>query len=210
MGCVQSYPPKTAEECREILSRVDIVNPIIALMLECSALTGLRYSDVSKLKVSDLFVNGQIRDDVTIIQQKPLNKRLSSGQKASSAKEASKVKIHINQQCADLIVDAVRINGVDLLTGGAKLIFASSVKAKQPFSIQYINRLLKRVAFEMKLKYPLSTHSFRKMFAMIIVKKGASVHQIRDALGQSSLAATDHYLRTFLSETKEFTDDISF
>ena len=127
-----------------------------------------------------------------------------------AAREASKLTFSINEQCSALILDAITLAGLDATKDGGKLLFESSAKKGSPYTAQYINRLLKKVAIKLGLKYPLSTHSFRKMFALLIIKGGASVHQARDALGQSSLSATDHYLRTFMSENKSFTDKISF
>jgi len=209
MACVKSYPPESKKELRQILKAVDNINPIVAGMLEVSTLTGLRYSDASQLTVNDMFINGQVRDNTTVIQQKPYNKRLSSGMTEARARELSKVEVFINPQCAEVLADVVHINHIDLKKGKT-LLFHSSVNKDKPFTAQYVNKILKSVAFDLQLKYPLSTHSFRKMFAMLIVKNNASVHQVRDALGQSTLAATDHYLRTFMSETKGFTEKIKF
>tara|TARA_R110002167_G_scaffold366451_1_gene597540 strand:+ start:22009 stop:22641 length:633 start_codon:yes stop_codon:yes gene_type:complete len=210
MACVQSFPPKSAKECRKIIEFVDKTNPIISMMIEFEVLTGLRYSDYSKLKLSDLMINGQIREEITVVQTKPFSKRVSSGMKEKTARELSKVVVYINEQCRNVIDEIMFINNWDAQKDKSKLLFESSRKEGSPYTIQYINQLLKKAAFALKLTYPLSTHSFRKMFATFYIKNGAAIHQVRDALGQSSLQATDHYLRTFISENKQFSTKISF
>ncbi|WP_141106695.1 site-specific integrase [Vibrio parahaemolyticus] len=44
---------------------------------------------------------------------------------------------------------------------------------------------------------------------MLLLDSGASLKVIKDALGHSSIAVTDHYLRTFHDEAKEYTTGIS-
>lgn len=206
MAGERSYPPRTKDECRLILSKVDAINPIVALMLEFSALTGLRFSDVTRLKFSNLMINGQWRDELDVIQVKTFNKRITLGQKASDAKSKSRVRVFINDQCKELLDDALRLSGGDTRA----LAFESSKRKGMPYSAQYVNRILKAVAFDLKLNYPLSTHSFRKAFALFMITGGAKIHQLRDALGHSSLMSTDAYLQTFMNEYEEFANTVTF
>jgi integrase len=199
-------PPQTKEACRKILSEVDKINPVIALMLEFSALTGLRYSDVSRLKFTDLMVNGVIRDSIVVIQVKAFNKRIAAGIKAAVAKDRSKVTIFINEQCKAVIEDALRLANDD----AKKLAFESSIRAGMPYSAQYVNRILKVVAVKLKLNFALSTHSFRKAFALFLINNNARIHQVRDALGQSSLSSTDAYLQTFMSDHEALVSKVGF
>jgi integrase len=174
-------------------------------MLEFMALTGLRYSDVSRLKFTDVMINGVFRDSLVVIQIKPFNKRIAAGVKASIAKERSKVTLYLNPQCKDLLADALGLSNRNL-----GLIFESSKKAGSPYTAQYVNRTLKVVAGKLKLTFALSTHSFRKAFALMLINQNAKIHQVRDALGQSSLASTDAYLKTFISESQALSNKISF
>jgi len=210
MPCVTSFPPASKKELKRIIDEVDHINPVVARMLEFSTRSGLRYCDVSKLRVKDVYINGVIREDFVVIQQKPYNKRLSSGKAKASARELSKVEVHINEQGVEMIEDIMHLQNLDSIKNQNALLFESSRVKGKPYSNQYINQLLKKVAVTLKLNYPLSTHSFRKMFAKMYVENGAAIHQVRDGLGQSSLQATDHYLRTFQSETKKFSNRITF
>ena len=204
MACVRTEPPRTHKQLRAILRAVDTINPVVALMLEFSALTGLRYSDVSRLRFSDVYINGVIRDSIVVIQTKPFNKRITAGVRPSAAKEASRVNIHIGAQCKELVEDIRHINH------GKALMFESAKKKGKPYTAQWCNQILKVVAKDMKLNFPLATHSFRKSFAQSFINKNAKVHQVRDALGQSSLASTDRYLQSFSSDTAKIADLIKF
>lgn len=204
MACVQSFPPANSKELRRILKLVDQANPIVANMLEMSALTGLRYCDCSILKKSDVMINGAIRDRVTITQQKAYNKRKSTGMSDAAAKKASKLTVSFNDQAKDIIKDACR------LSPDSTYLFESDRKKGSPYSAQYVNRILKKVATKLQLNYSLSTHSFRKSFAQTVVKKGAPVHMVRDLLGHSSLSSTDHYLSTFMGDADKIVAKIKF
>lgn len=216
MVCIQSDPPESTDELREILKLVDIVNPVIALLLEMSARTGLRYSDSSKLKISDVLINGQIRNDMTVVTQKSFSMRMANINKkdqspsqykkaVSDAKTASTLRIAFSDQVKDLITDALTFSDE-----GNVYLFESTSKKGCPYTLQHVNRLLKQVAVDMKLNYSLSTHSFRKSFALTLINNGAKMHVVRDMLGQSSLSSTDHYLKTFISETDDYFKNINF
>jgi integrase len=204
MTCIQSFPPKNRQELRKILNSVSIVHPVIANMLEMSALTGLRYSDCSILKKSDVLINGLVRERITIVQQKGYNKRLSAGKTPAAAKKAAQLKVTFSAQAQELITDSIYLNPT------ATYLFESDRKVGSPYTAQYVNRILKKVAIDLKLKYPLSTHSFRKSFALMLIKGGAKIHEVRDLLGHSSLASTDHYLSTFIDNTDKIIAKIKF
>lgn len=60
-----------------------------------------------------------------------------------------------------------------------------------------INRELKLVAAELKIKKKISTHVARHSFAYKCMIEGLTLNQIRDALGHSSSSMTSEYLRGF-------------
>lgn len=223
MACVQSFPPRTPKECRAILNEVDMINPTMALMLEFSARTGLRVGDAGSLKFKELHINGVLRDSITIVQSKPFNKRVTSSVNlltrkgavvdskmlakiTAEARRQSTLTIAISDAAKLVIEDALRLQGGDM----SGLVFESSIKKGSAYSTQYINRILKVVAFKLKLNFPLSTHSFRKAFAMFMTDNDAKIHQVRDALGHSSIAVTDAYLKTFMTEYEEIAAKVDF
>ncbi|MGF1905219.1 tyrosine-type recombinase/integrase [Aliivibrio salmonicida] len=205
MACIKSYPPQNPKELRKILKAVESENITIALMLEFMALTGLRFCDCSPLVFSQVMINGVVRDRVTIVQQKPYNKRIASGATEAVARNASKLDVIFSDQAASVIMDCR-----EFADKGSALLFESSKIKGRPYSAQHVNRILKKVAEKMELKYALSTHSFRKAFAFMLIEDGAGVHHVRDKLGHSSIAVTDHYLRSFMSDSDEFAKNLKF
>jgi site-specific recombinase XerD len=199
-----AYPPKDLREMRKILQLVDQKNPIIALMLEFSCLSGLRFCDVSKLTFKELYINGVIRSSVIIIQSKIYAKSITAGKSEAEAKRVAKLTVYLTDQCKAVIEDAEHLNH------GKALIFESSVRPGKPYTCQHVNQILKTVAAELRLDYQLSTHSMRKAFAKALVDNGASIHQVRDGLGQASLSSTDHYLSTFMSDSERLVQAIKF
>lgn len=246
MACIASFPPRSYEECRAILREVDMINPILALQLEFCARTGLRIGDAGKLKRKAFYINGLLRDSISITQSKTFNKRVTTGVNAAKAKrqasmtisitgktkeeimaeveaksqtqleltqreidqivaeakKASTITIGISDKIKDLIEEAARLVGGN--NGDMdRLLFESSVKKGSPYSTQYINRILKVVAYKLKLNYPLSTHSFRKAFASFLVRAQVNLPDVRDALGHSSLLVTNDYLKSFNSNHEQ-------
>lgn len=245
MACIASFPPRSYEECRAILREVDMINPILALQLEFCARTGLRIGDAGKLKRKVFYINGLLRDSISITQSKTFNKRVTTGinaakakrqasmtisitgktkeeimaevekrsqvqleltqkeidQIVAEAKKASTITIGISDKIKELIEEALRLAGCDGEMD--KLLFESSVKKGSPYSTQYINRILKVVAYKLKLNYPLSTHSFRKAFASFLVRAQVNLPDVRDALGHSSLLVTNDYLKSFNSNHEQ-------
>lgn len=207
MAGARAYPITNVAEVGAVLRSVDQINPVIRLLFEFEVRTGLRYVDASSVKWSDVKINGVWRKSFTIIQSKPYHKRLTNGMNAANARRESSLTIHINSELVALLED------LESFTGEYNLLFQSThhlAKQNRSITIQYVNRLLKKVAVELALPYQLSTHSMRKTFALMLLDKGAGIHNLRDLLGQSSLTATDHYVGTFLDTNKSFTDQISF
>lgn len=231
-----SYPVRDIEELHNVLQAMDKINKLIRMMVEFEARTGLRYVDISRLKFSDVMINGVIKSSFSVVQSKGYNARISkailtstnrmreitgdntyqltdteieAAKKAADkyAKEASRVTIHVNSGLAELIHKIYVVNGHNRLLFQSNHHQASEGKT---ISIQYINKVYRRVAAELGLPYQLTTHSMRKTFAMLLLNGGASIKVVKDALGHSSIAVTDSYLRTFNDEAKEHTTGISF
>lgn len=59
----------------------------------------------------------------------------------------------------------------------------------------YVRRLLPRLARRAAIGKRVHAHGFRHRFAIDLVDEGAPITTIRDALGHSSIAVTDTYLR---------------
>tara|TARA_Y100000588_G_scaffold127589_1_gene139822 strand:+ start:8531 stop:9184 length:654 start_codon:yes stop_codon:yes gene_type:complete len=204
-----SFPVRDKRELQTILAKVDQINPLISMMLEFEARSGLRNCDVRALKFSDVMINGIIKDSFDVVQQKSLRMRMNRPKNPMSekaAKQASKITIHVNGEMKELIQQIYDHNSKHALMFQSNHHLAKNGNA---ISIRYVNDVLKRVAADLKLPYQLSTHSMRKTFAMMMLDGGASMKHLKEALGHSSIAVTDHYIRTFDDETKQFTTGIS-
>ncbi len=204
MACVQSLPPRKKSELRDILDRAREINPTVGLMLELSALTGLRYCDYSGLAISDVMINDVVRDHINVVQKKGYSKRVTSGMSVPAAKAASQIRIPFSDQTKNVIRAALELNP------DGKLLFESEIKVGTPYTAQFVNKTLKKVAKDLKLSYPLSGHSMRKCFALMVINGGAKIHVVRDLLGHSSLAVTDHYLSTFMEDNDKHVIKLNF
>ena len=66
--------------------------------------------------------------------------------------------------------------------------------------IKTINKYNKRLGVALKLKVELTTYVARHSFATILLRSGASLEFIQQALGHSSSVITGHYLGSFSNE----------
>lgn len=197
--------PTPETELRTILNAVKQKNIVIGLLLEFMALTGLRYSDASNLKRKDIFINGGvIKKSINVVQQKIYSKLKTLGTK--DAKKRATVTVVISDRCKGILQEVADI------TEGCEYLFESDkwVKQVKPYSIQYTNMLLKKIATNLQLDFPLSTHSFRKAYALLLIENGAQIHQVRDCLGQASLSSTDHYLSTCTRDKERLVKKLVF
>jgi site-specific recombinase XerD len=62
-------------------------------------------------------------------------------------------------------------------------------------SDSYVRRLLPRLARKAGIEKRVHAHGLRHTYAGELVREGVPINIIRDALGHSSIAVTDHYLR---------------
>ncbi len=202
-----TYPTRSIEELETILHLANKKNPVIAKYLEFEARTGLRYCDSSKLKFDDLMINGTIRDSITVVQSKSYSGRMTKGATHSYAEAQSKVKVELNDELKELI------RKLEVINGCHKLLFQSNhhfAKPNKAVSIQAINQLLQKIAIELALPYQLSTHTFRKSFAKMLLDGGAKMIHVRDALGHSDISTTQIYCSSFDNEAGEFARNVSF
>ena len=202
-----AYPARDVQELVLILKAIDEINPIVRLLLEFEARTGLRYGDSSRVKFSDVMINGVIKDKFEVVMSKLYQKRLKAGMSDSMAKNKSTIVIPINDGLRRLIEECQQINS------GKKVLFQSDAPRAKPntaVTIQYANKTLKRVAENLSLPYKLSTHSMRKSCAMMILAADGTVYDVQKRLGHSSLSSTEYYLNTFVDESQKIISKISF
>jgi len=78
-----------------------------------------------------------------------------------------------------------------LPTGGAPL-FCSL--AGKPLDLSYVRHLLPRLARKAGIERRVHAHGLRHAFAVDLVRAGAPLYVVRDALGHASVATTQVYL----------------
>jgi site-specific recombinase XerD len=78
-----------------------------------------------------------------------------------------------------------------LPAGGAPL-FCSL--AGKPLDLSYVRHLLPRLACKAGIERRVHAHGLRHAFAVDLVRSGAPLYVVRDALGHSSVATTQVYL----------------
>ncbi len=213
-----SLPPTTKKEFNKILDTVHAINSTLANTLYMCALTGLRYSDCVVLTLSDfLDESGQPKSKFIVVQQKVYNmiytRKVNNGVDAhtahTDARIKAKVTIYINKAIINLISDIILLNPN---IGRDDLIFANKHKSSKgyPLDIRSANKILRRVKAELKLDYPLGTHSFRKYLALNLLKNKANVAEIRDLLGHNHLNSTNSYLHSFSGELKNLIGKLDY
>ena len=80
-----------------------------------------------------------------------------------------------------------------------------SEKQKFDMTKEFVNRLndfLKRIALAVGIKERISSYTARHSYATISKNSGTSVEYLKEALGHSSVAVTEAYLKSFESDTR--------
>lgn len=78
---------------------------------------------------------------------------------------------------------------------GKGLLFTLVSDASKPVNSEHVRNKLKRLAVRAGVERRVHPHGLRHAHAYELAEEGAPAHFIRDALGHSSLASTDVYLR---------------
>lgn len=213
---VPSMPPQTAEEANLILDELWEISPTLSLTCSMSALTGLRYSDASWLRYDDFYDEyGNFKEQFSVCQQKTFRMRMGRKKSDISAQEAfrkSSLNIYTNDEVRKIVEES------RYYSCSSEFLFANKRSRRKdtdgniidrPMSIESASEHHARVKNKLRLKYHLGTHSWRKYFALMLLKQGASIEKIRDLLGHSSLVSTNAYLHTFSDDLKQVVTKLS-
>lgn len=211
----KSYPPQTKEEANKILNAIWQRNQVLSLCCEMSALTGLRYSDSSWLTYADFYDDfGNFKPHFELCQQKPFRMRMGRSAKKideATAFRKSLVRIYTNDAIEDIVRTCKELNpNSDLLFPNkrSRVTLEDGTTVERPMSVDSANWHLIKVKNELKLGFELGTHSWRKFFALMLVRDSASIEKIRDALGHDNIVSTNSYLHTFVDDLQKYIKNI--
>ena len=212
----KSLPPHSLDLANAIFDRLFDYNPRLALSSQLSSLTGLRYSDCSWLKYSDFYDQyGNFKPSFEVCQQKTFGMRIGRKHKPLDEAEAfrkSLVTIYTNQEIEELVKETrFYSNGSEFLFANprSKKVLENGDIIERPMSVESASEIHNKVQDDLKLDFKLGTHSWRKFFALMLIKQGATVVEIRDLLGQDSLASTNAYLEPILDVLKKHISNLS-
>lgn len=155
---------KKIEEMKEVLAPRDRLLFVIGIN------TGLRISDILKLKVGD--VRG--KDFMVITEQKTGKTR----------------RIKLNNQIKKAVAEALPKNAKD-----DDYLFASrKSRGKKPITREQAYKVLNKAAEYVGLEEPIGTHTLRKTFGYHAYQKGVDIALLMEVFNHSSQHVTLRYI----------------
>jgi len=79
---------------------------------------------------------------------------------------------------------------------------AVTIKHRCQRFIKWVNKHMNEIRLELSIESSLNTYAARHSFSTMLKRKGVSTSYIKEALGHSSEATTEHYLDSFSDEVK--------
>lgn len=210
-----SMPPQNKDAAKRILDAVWQKNPTLCLCFSMQALTGLRYSDCSWLMYSDFFDDkGRFKKSFQICQQKSYRIRMAQKDKEVDAEAAfrkSLVTVYNNEAIKEIVNDCKHLNKNSALlfpNSRSRAIDENGEVVDRPMSVRSADYHLKQIKDELNLDFELGTHSWRKFFALMLLRDNTPIEQIRDLLGHDNIVSTNSYLHTFAEDLLKHTEKL--
>lgn len=179
------------DEVAAMINSVDLSKPegmrnkaILETLYGC----GLRVSELTDLRISDLF----LKEDIIRVNGKGNKERL----------------IPINalaQKRIELYRKEVRVHQ-EIIRGQEDFLFLN--RRGKKLSRAMIFNIVKEAAYKAGIRKEISPHTFRHSFATHLVKHGADLRAVQDMLGHESITTTEIY--THLSQQQLRDTIISF
>lgn len=166
----------SVEEINALLASIDMSTPEGArnrAMLETLYGCGLRVSELTNLKISNLFL------DVDFI------KVIGKGDKERLVPIGSQAAKYIN-----LYKDTVRTQ-VPVQKGEEDFLFLN--RRGKGLKRMYVFLLIKECAAKIGLQKNISPHTFRHSFATHLIEGGADLRAVQEMLGHASITTTEIY-----------------
>lgn len=170
-------PPKDREALVRSLKMDDIEAQKISLTILLGFHCGLRVSEIAHLKIRDLDLT---RGLLTVI---------GKGDKERTVPMTETLRVYIKRY-----LDSVKKDLVYL--------FPSPRSEQKPIHPDYLETWVKKAAQWAKLENSeeLTVHVLRHSFGTQLAESGASVYEIRDLMGHSSIMVSENYVK--LASTK--------
>ncbi len=171
-------PPKDREALVKGLQTVDLEGQKVSLVVLLGYHCGLRVSEIAHLKVRDLDPDQGL---VTVI---------GKGDKERTVPMTEALK----EVLKHYLGNRPENSGVHL--------FPSPSTTSKPIHVDYLETWVKKAAQWANLENPteLTVHVLRHSFGTQLAESGASVYEIRDLMGHSSIMVSENYVK--LASTK--------
>ncbi|WP_122053647.1 site-specific integrase [Vibrio sp. Evd11] len=231
-GKTISFAPESEMETSIIIDEVRALNPMASFILDAQRLTGLRYSDCTRINLAHIRKGAnQIKSEFVITQKKIYSSTMtwlktadkaakwSDQEKHQYAINNAQLRVYISSRLEDVFLSVLKMqesNPYFDATNPQTYVFANSHHNSQGRAMtkEVVNRLLKSEELGAILKKRgisnanLGTHSFRKDFGQRLLDADANVVDIKELMGQSSLESTIKYLSTSDKKKRDLIDSI--
>lgn len=165
----------TQDEIKKLLKATKNLKERLVLMLLYSS--GLRVSELTKLKINDL----DIEERTAIVRGGKGNKdRL----------------VILSENWASLLNEYIKRRKVK-----SDYVFCNSLG--RPISVDSVQRMVRRTRIKAGINKNITPHSFRHSFATHLLEKGESIRKIQELLGHSNLSTTQIYTSVSKEELKK-------
>ena len=166
-------PIRSRDKVYELLHKLEEKSDRDALLFHLGINTGLRSSDLVRLKFEDIFENGEIKKHLDIKQKKTHKFQ----------------RIIIN----NLVKDRIREYAREWDMRNGDWFFPSYRRPEKHITTQQVWRRMKPVAQSIGIRN-FGTHTMRKTFGLSIYNKTKDPVQVMRALGQTDIRTTLSYI----------------
>lgn len=174
------------DELKKVLTLLYQLNPAISLICEFQSLTGLRIGELAAIRFKDYDRKNSMLD---------INATLS-WTKSTKDPEArippkniySVRKIYLNARAVEIIESFIRANRAAQLSPFTypDTAYVFTTRGGHPYSVQNINKLLKKINFSK----PISTHTFRHTHISMLAEQNVPLKAIMARVGHNEPKTT--------------------
>lgn len=189
---IQRKLPKIAEEndVIELLnfaSKDQSINGIkVSLILEILYGTGIRVSELIKIKISD-FISSE--DGFFLIVCGKGNKERI---------------VPFNDAVTNILKIYMEINNIPFRS--KEFLFKSDYSSQNHITRQRVGQILKEIMIKSGMNFSISPHKMRHFFATHMLENNCSLVVVKDILGHSDISSTQIYTHVMASKLRDITE----